>query len=305
MKIVLAGGSGHLGRLLTSAFLTGGMEVFILTRDKESVGSVDGVTSIYWDGKTVGEWVEQLENVDTLINLTGRSIQCRFTAQNRKALRDSRIGPTKLLGQAIQRLKFPPRLWINFSGISIFGGQGGLHSEESMCYGKDFLALLAQEWEKAFNEVELVETKKVILRISPVLTKDSGMFSELFPLVKKGLGGAVGGGGQMVSWIHEVDLVQMVLWIIGLHEPACIYHACSPHPVRNAEFMKIFREEAKVSFGFAMPTPLAHIGAFFKGIDASLLLQTVAVTTKTTIEDGFKFKYSYLHSALAQLIKST
>lgn len=305
MKIVLAGGSGHLGRLLTSAFLIGGMEVFILTRDKGSVKCLDGVTTIHWDGETIGEWVEQLEGVDTVINLTGRSIQCRFTAQNRKSLRDSRIGPTKLLGQAIQTLKSPPRLWINFSGISIFGGQGGLHSEESLTYGTDFLALLAQEWEKAFKEVNLVETKKVILRISPVLTKDSGMFSELFPLVKKGLGGAVGDGGQMVSWIHEVDLVQMVLWIIGLDEPASVYHACSPHPVRNAEFMKIFREEAKVSFGVAMPTPLAHIGAFLKGIDASLLLQTVAVTTKTTIEDGFKFKYSYLHSALAQLIKST
>ncbi|WP_164111229.1 MULTISPECIES: TIGR01777 family oxidoreductase [Sphingobacterium] len=305
MKIVLAGGSGHLGRLLTSAFLTCGMDVFILTRDKESVGSIDGVTTVYWDGETIGEWVEQLEGVDTVINLTGKSIQCRFTARNRKLLRDSRVGPTKLLAQAIQGLKSPPRLWINFSGISIFGGQAGLHSEESMTYGTDFLALLAHEWEKTFNEVDLVETKKVILRISPVLTKDSGMFSELFPLVKIGLGGAVGDGGQMVSWIHEADLVEMVLWIIGLAEPASIYHACSPHPVRNAEFMKIFREEAKVSFGVALPTPVARIGAFFKGIDASILLQTVAVTTKTTIEDGFKFKYSYLHSALAQLIKST
>ncbi|SKB74525.1 hypothetical protein SAMN05660841_02133 [Sphingobacterium nematocida] len=305
MKIVLAGGSGHLGRLLASAFLTSGMEVFILTRDKGVMADNNGVTPIYWDGETIGEWVEQLENVDTLINLTGKSIQCRFTEQNKRSLCDSRIGPTKLLGQAIQQLKSPPRLWINFSGISIFGGQGGLHSEESMSYGSDFLAILAQKWEKAFKQVDLTDTKKVILRISPVLTKDSGMFSELYPLVKKGLGGAVGDGGQMVSWIHEADLIQMVLWIIGLDQPAPIYHACSPHPVRNAEFMKTFREQAKVSFGVGMPTPLAYIGAFFKGIDASLLLQTVAVTTKTTIEDGFKFKYSYLHSALAQLIKST
>lgn len=305
MKIVLAGGSGHLGRLLTSTFLVSGVEVVILTRDKSLVGTLNGIQYVYWDAERQGEWVGQLENVDTIINLTGKSIQCRFTTRNRELLSTSRVRPTKLLGRAIQSLKTPPRLWINFSGISIFGGKCGLHSEESMSYGTDFLAILAQEWESAFDQMDVPDTKKVILRISPVLTKGSGMFAELYPLVKKGLGGQVGDGSQMVSWIHEADLIQMVLWIIGLDQPSPIYHACSPHPVRNAEFMKIFREQAKVSFGLGVPTPLAHIGAFFKGIDVSLLLQTVPVTTKTTIEDGFKFKYNYLHSALAQLIKST
>src|SRR5690606_37367649 len=113
----------------------------------------------------------------------------------------------------------------------------------------------------SFFGIRLSKTKKVVLRIGPVLTPNSGMFAELFPLVKMGLGGKVGKGTQMMSWIHEFDLIQMVIWIMELSSPAAIYHACSPHPVRNIEFMKTFRNVARISFGLSLPTPVAYLGA--------------------------------------------
>ena len=303
-KVILAGGSGYLGQLLAKMLLALGIEVVVLSRSK-SEESLKEVNYVYWDGETLGNWVDELEGADTLINLCGKSIQCRFTEKNKKALTESRVVPTKLLGKAVQSLKNPPRLWINFSGISIFGGKKGLHAEDSIDYGIDFLSVLAQEWEEAMDSIPLQQTKKVILRISPVLGVHSGMFAELHPLVKMGMGGQVGNGKQMVSWIHEHDFMQMVKWIVELENPAPLYHACSPETVSNATFMEVFRKEAKVSFGIPLPVPIAYIGSFLKGVDVSLLLQTVPATTKKTIEDGFKFKYSYLHSALAQLIKST
>lgn len=303
-KVVLAGGSGHLGRLLTEMLLKSEMKVVILSRNKPDKAK-QNVDYVYWDGETLGNWVDELEGADTLINLCGKSIQCRFTEKNKKALTESRVVPTKLLGKAVQSLKSPPRLWINFSGISIFGGKKGLHAEDSIDYGIDFLSVLAQEWEEAMDSIPLQQTKKVILRISPVLGAHSGMFAELHPLVKMGMGGQVGNGKQMVSWIHEHDFIQLVKWIVELEKPGTLYHACSPETVSNATFMEVFRKEAKVSFGIPLPVPIAYIGSFLKGVDVSLLLQTVPATTKKTIDDGFKFKYNYLHSALAQLIKST
>ncbi|MBL1410645.1 epimerase [Sphingobacterium faecale] len=303
-KVVLAGGSGHLGRLLAELFIKAGMKVVVFSRSKVDK-AMEKVDYVYWDGETLGDWVGELEDTDTLINLCGKSIQCRFTKENQQALTNSRVVPTKLLGEALRSLKRPPRLWINFSGISIFGGKETLHAEDSTDYGIDFLSVLAQEWEAAFVDIPLQNTRKVILRISPVLSKGSGMFAELYPLVKMGLGGKVGDGKQMVSWIHEHDFVQMVKWVAELEEPAPVYHACSSDTRSNKDFMRVFREEAKISLGLPVPVFMAYVGSFLKGVDVSLLLQTVPATTKQTIEDGFKFKYNYLHSALAQLIKST
>lgn len=302
-KIVLAGGSGHLGQVLTHSFLQQGYHVVILTRQEKNSALPD-LEYVQWDGVRPGEWVEQVEGAYAVINLSGETIRKRFTKKNKVVLEKSRILPTKALGEGISMLKTPPPLWINFSGISIFGGVDGVSSEVDTRYGNDFLAELTKKWENQFMKAETPFTKKIILRISPVLSKSSGMFAELYPLVKIGLGGKVGNGQQYISWIHEWDLINLVNWLLTSPIKSTLYHACSPNPVTNTKFMKTLREAVGITVGLPLPTFFAKLGAYFKGVDDSLLLQTTSATTLHLIEEGFEFQYPLLHQAFNQLIKS-
>ena len=301
-KIVLAGGSGHLGKLLITHFLQNGDDVTVLSRQK-SLEIHPKLKVVQWDAVALGDWVYALEGADVLINLCGQSIQCRFTKANKKSLTDSRIIPTELLSKAINGLENGPKLWINFSGVSIFNGAQGLQDELSEQYSQDFLGKLCQKWERAFWESTCLHTEKVVLRISPVLSPKSGMFSELYPLTKFGLAGHVGSGKQYVSWIHETDFVNLILWIIDQVDRESIYHACSPNPVTNAEFMRALRLASGSHIGLPLPIILAKIGAYFKGVDASLLLETVPVTTLLLQKNDFKFIFPYINPSFKNLIK--
>lgn len=301
-KIVIAGGTGNIGKLLSKTFAESGYEVIILSRQRMNSMNPK-IKYILWDGEAIGSWVDELEDVDTLINLSGKSIQCRFTVENKKELLQSRITPTRLLGEAIQKLNSPPRLWINFSGISLFEGVEGLHNEESTSFGNTFLAHLTKEWEKAFIDVKTPDTKKVILRLSPVLSTKFGMFKELLPLAKLGLGGKVGDGKQQIAWIHELDLVRLVIWIINHESPSTLYHACSPQPESNKEFMKNLRKAVGMPIGMPLPALFARIGAYFKRVESDMLLLTNGVTTFHTLKEGFTFNYPTTQKAFKHLTK--
>lgn len=303
-KIVIAGGTGNLGQLIIQALVSRNFEVIVLTRGKPEQGK--SVRYIRWDGETLGDWVHSLENADVLINLSGKSVNVRFTATNKKELRDSRLLPTRVLGKAIESLRYPPRLWINASGISIYDGIiSGPNVETSENYGSSFLAELTKEWENELWEATTIDTKRIALRISPVLSKDWGMFSELYPITKLGLGGSVGNGEQYISWIHAEDFVSMILWLLVQRNPDRIYHACSPSPVKNREFMRALREATGISFGLPLPAPLAKVGAWLKGVDPGLLLETVFVASSATVQQGFEFKYQSLREAFGQLVQRT
>ena len=300
-KIVLAGGTGHLGTLLKKALLKAGWDVVILSRQKNN--QEDGATYVVWDGQHVGEWQRVLEEADALINLSGKSIQCRFTSENRAILERSRIVPTMVLGEAISKCEKAPRLWINFSGISIFSGLKAEQDEASIAVGTGYLAQLARKWEAAFAECDLSKTTKVILRLSPVLAKDKGMFAELLPIARYGMGGTVADGKQYISWIHQQDFVALVLWILVQPEPRRVYHACSPYPVTNERFMRVLRESLGISFGLPLPRLMAKIGSFVKNVDSSMLLDSVRGTTSYTIGDGFLFQFDNIRDACADLVQ--
>lgn len=301
-KIVLAGGSGHVGQILAESFLALDNEVYILTRGQRS-SQRENLHYVQWSGEQLGPWQETLEGADVLINLSGESINKRLTEKNKRALEDSRIKPTRALGEAVANSSNPPKLWINFSGASLFDGQQGLHTEESSAVGDSFLAELVQKWEHAFWAADTPRTARTVLRLSPVLQRSGGMFAELFPLVRLGLGGKVGDGKQYVSWIHEQDLLRVVHWIANYDARADLYHACAPQPVPNADFMKALRKVAGVPFGLPLPTPLAKVGAFIKRVDEGLLLETVSVISGRLEQEGFDFKYPDVHSAFAQLVE--
>ena len=302
-KIIIAGGTGNIGKLLVEKFLKLNYQVVILSRhDQQS--KKDGLQYVKWDGETIGEWVDVLEKADAVINLSGKSIQCRFTEENKKALLSSRVKPTAILGKAIEQSTTAPRLWINFSGISVFEGIKGENDEYSTNYANTFLANLTKQWEETFFKSNTPETTKVCLRLSPVLSKDFGMFKELYPLAKLGLGGKVGDGEQLISWIHELDLVELVVWILNQEKPSHTYHACVSNPISNKQFMKDLRTVVGTPFGMPLPAPLAKVGAFFKGVESDMLLLTNNVSTTKTIEEGFVFTYPNTIKAFKHLTKN-
>ncbi len=299
-KIVIAGGTGNLGKILTKEFLERGDEVFLLSRE-EHRSDHPALHYVLWDGEQLGDWVQKIEGADVLINLTGLSINRVFNEKNKALLLSSRVVPTSLLGKAIGTMEHPPKKWINASGVSIFNGRKTFQDETSTDFGHDFLAELAKKWEAACLNTLTPDTQKVIIRISPVLMQGSGMFAELYPLAKFGLAGKVGDGQQMVSWIHHEDFKRLLLWIADLEKPDQVYHACSPNPVSNADFMKAIRKAAHMPIGLPLPVFMAKIGARFKGVDASLLLETVPVTTILTSQRGFTFKFPYIQPAISDL----
>lgn len=299
-KIVLAGGTGNIGKLLIAYFTKLNYEIVILSRQARKSHN-SNISYQLWDGEKIGDWIQVLNGADTLINMSGKSIQCRFTESNKKELLESRILPTKILGEAIGKLDNPPRLWINFSGISIFEGLDGFHDEESTYFSDTFLAELAKKWEDVFLSSFTLQTKKACLRLSPVLSKDFGMFKELLPLSKLGLGGQVGNGEQYISWIHEDDLIQMIRWIIDQESPSVLYHATAPKPEKNKIFMQNLRKAVHMPIGLPLPTPLAKLGAYFKGVESDMLLLTNAVESKRPLDEGFVFRYPTTELAFEKL----
>ena len=216
MKIVIAGGTGQVGQVLRRAFSSAGHDIVILTR---SDGSVADARFVRWDGTDAGQWANELNGADLLINLAGRSVNCRYNPRNRRDIIDSRVNSTRVLGEAASKVKNPPRVWLQSSTATIYAHTYGASNDEftGIIGGNEpdvpetwrFSIDVATAWEKAFDQVHVPGMRKVKLRSAMVMSPDKGgVFDTLLTLVKRGLGGRAGDGRQYVSWIHERDFVR-------------------------------------------------------------------------------------------------
>ena len=209
MKVVIPGGSGQVGRILSRHFQSKGHSVIVLTRCPRTAPWRE----IAWDGVTCGAWARELESSDVCINLAGRSVNCRYTAANRCAIFDSRILSTRLLNDVIRSLNRPPRLWINASTATIYrhapdramdentGELGG--NERGAPETWNFSINVAKAWEEAFFSTATPATRKIAIRSAITFSPDrGGVFDVLLGLVRRGLGGSQGSGNQFGSWIH-------------------------------------------------------------------------------------------------------
>ena len=285
MKIVIPGGSGQVGQVLARAFLKDGHEVVILAR--EPAVTVAG-RIVLWDGRTLGNWTEELEAADVVINLAGKSVNCRYTARNRKEITRSRVDSTKAVGQAIARARRAPRLWLQAATATIYAHRYDASNDEAsgILGGKEgnvpetwrFSINVAQAWERAFNEAPPAPvTRKVLLRSALILSPDrGGIFDVLLGLVRHGLGGRVGDGRQYVSWIHDVDFVRAIDWLIEHGDFPGVVNLASPHPLPNTEFMRCLRDAWGVRVGMPAAKWMLEIATFLMRTETELVLKVGA-----------------------------
>ena len=304
-KVVIAGGSGYLGSLLAYSFLEDGWKVVILSRSSKP-SLISGIRSVRWTGSESGNWESELSNCNVLINLSGRSVDCRYGKKNRKDILNSRISSTQILSKALESLASPPKVWLNASSMALYGqrwGEEDAFVEDSPVSGKGFLEEVTQAWEDAFFEKTWPNVRQISLRISFVLGKKSGAFPLLAKFAKLGLGGAQGTGKQWMSWLHEDDFVSIVRFLIEQQDLSGPFNLAAPQPILTEDFMKCVRTKlAPLGIGLPAPAIGVRLGCFVIGSAPELALQSRKVVSARLKEAGYQFKYPLLDHAVNNLI---
>ena len=304
-KIVLAGGSGQIGTALIEHFKERTEKIIILSRASEK--QVGNLTYLNWDGKNVGAWAKELEDVDILFNLVGKNVNCRYTEKNKKEIFDSRTDSIKVLAKAISNCKQVPKLWMQSASATIYRhAEDRSMSETDIEIGYGFSVEVCKKWEKTFWEEteQFNNMRKVILRTSLVLGKKEGVFPRLKNLTLFGLGGKQGNGKQWVSWIHEQDVVGLSEWIADHKEINGIINCTAPVPVKNTAFMKAIQSAYKMPIGLPSPTWLLELGALIIGTETELILKSRWVLPTKLLNSGFQFQYPEINSAVNQIVNS-
>ena len=299
MKIVIAGGSGFLGKALARYFIHKNIAVTILSRKPQKSSKL--AKEVYWDGTTLQDWRHELEGAEALINLSGKSVDCRYTEQNKRQIYTSRLASTRVLGEAVRQCICPPKVWLNSSSATIYrGSYDKFMDERNGEIGHDFSMDVCRKWEAVFNECITPRTRKVTLRTSIVLDVTGGALVPLIRLVKSGLGGAMGHGKQFFSWIHIHDFCRAVEWFI--QKPVTgVYNVCSPRPLPNADFMKSLRQSLRVHVALPLPVPLLACGAALIGTETELVLKSRKVYPQRLLDEEFVFEFPDLKTALEDL----
>ncbi len=291
-KIVIAGGTGFIGSYLSKRFKEKGYRVVIVSRTKGKVS---------WKPM---ELEEALNGAEVVINLAGKSINCRHNDFNRKLLIKSRVEPTLWIGNAIQACEEPPKLWINASASGIYKeSESKSMTESETDLGKNFLAKMVKKWEKAFFGFHLPKTGQIALRTSVVLGNNGGALEPLVTLSKLWLGGKQGDGKQMFSWIHIEDYFRVIEFLMNTPEPYKIYNCTSPAPVTNGLLMKKIRSCLHIPFGLPAPVWIVKLGAFFIGTEPELILDSSNLYPENLVQSGFEFTYPTIDQALNDLLK--
>lgn len=298
MKIIIAAGTGFLGQNLEKYFTEKGDQVYILTRNPKRKNE------IYWDAKTIGEWKNSLEQSDILINLAGKSVDCRYHEKNKAEIYASRINSTKILQKAVNLCSEPPKVWLNASSATIYvHSEKHMNTEENGIIGDDFSMNICKSWEEEFFKIQNEGIRKVALRTSIVLGNNGGAFPKLKMITKLGLGGKQGRGNQMVSWIHIDDFCRAIDWIIQDKTIEATINITAPVPLSNEAMMKKLRNQFKAPFGLDAAVWQLEIASIFMKTETELLLKSRNVYPEKLLESGFQFSYSTFEEALLKLLK--
>ncbi len=298
-RIVIAGGSGFIGRALAKEFSARQFEVVVLTRTPAR--RADGVREVAWDGKNPGAWVAQLDGAEAVINLTGKNVNCPHSQKNIFRIIASRVNSVNAISDAFTKIKVPPRVWVQASAVGFYGETGSNSRDENFPSGDDTLAEVCRQWEAAFDSATTPQTRKVVLRIGFVLGRDGGALPVLMRLTKFYLGGTAGNGQQYISWIHLDDLVQMFVAAVCRNNFTGTFNAVAPGAVTNAEFMRELRRVMRRPWSPPVPKFAVHIGAWLFTSEPSLVLTGQRCSADRIRELDFPFKFPQLGAALENL----
>jgi uncharacterized protein (TIGR01777 family) len=295
MNIVMPGGSGQVGEVLARAFRADGHDVAILRRPM-----------------VLDQWRARIDGADVVISLAGRNVNCRNTAENRRAILDSRVDSTRMVGEAIALARRPPRVWLQASTATIYAHRYDAPNDEAtgIIGGHEvdvpdswrFSIEVAQAWERTLQEARTPQTRKVALRSAMTMSPDAGgIFDTLLTLVRRGLGGTAADGRQYISWVHEEDFVRALYWLIEHDEVEGAVNIAAPNPLPNAEFMRILREAAGVRVGLPATKWMLEAGAFVMRTETELILKSRRVTPGRLLDAGFTFRYPDWKEAAREL----
>lgn len=297
MKIVIPGGSGQVGALLARHFHANHHEVVVLSRTPATAPW----RVVGWDARTLGAWGKELDGADVVINLAGRSVNCRYTPANRREIKESRVLSTQVIGDAIRAAKRPPRVWLQASTATIYAHRYDAPNDEltGVIGGTEpgapdtwwFSIDVATAWETALDAIDTPHTRKVALRSAMTMSPDrGGVFDTLLWVVRRGLGGRAGDGRQFVSWVHDADFIRAVEWLIAsdLSGPVNI---SSPYPLPNAEFMRALRDAWGARFGLPASRWMLELGTWAMRTETELVLKSRRVVPTRLLEAGFEFRF--------------
>ena len=309
MKIVIPGGTGQVGSILARHFQSVGHEVVVLSRSRHT----SPWRVIQWDASTLGPWLQDLDCSDVLINLTGRSVNCRYTEKNRRAILDSRVRSTQTLHKAIAAIRHPPSIWLNASTATIYrhatdrpmdevtGELGGTEPDVPATWR--FSVEVAKAWEHAFFSTQIPGTRQVALRSAMTFSADrGGVFDVLLSLVRHGLGGTNLPGNQRVSWIHETDFVRAIDYLIGRQDIEGPVNLASPYPVPNRDFLATLRKAWGTRIGLPTTKWMLEVGTFLLRTESELVLKSRQVIPRVLLEAGFSFTYPTWPQAVEELV---
>ena len=309
MKILIPGGSGQIGMMLERAFQSSGDEVVVLSRSAAD-------ESMRWDGKSPGSWTKHIDDADVVINLAGRTVNCRYTEENLKQMMESRVDSTRVIGEAISKSKTPPKVWLQMSTATIYAHRfdaandeatgiiGGSEPDAPAYWARSID--IAKAWELELDQAETPGTRKVALRTAMVMSPDKdGVFDVLCGLTRKWLGGRIASGKQYVSWIHEQDFVNALRFLIDNDSMSGPVNLASVGPLPQAEFQSVLRKVLGVRVGLPAMKWMAEIGAVFMKTDTELILKSRRVVPGRLLEAGFEFQFSTWDKAAEDLVSRT
>ncbi|MEA3321755.1 MAG: TIGR01777 family oxidoreductase [Bacillota bacterium] len=291
-KVVLAGGTGFIGKYIEKQFIQLNYEVIIISRQPQHVA--------WTDRKRIAKAVD---NAELVINLAGKSVDCRYNEKNKQEIFDSRTETTRILGEAIESSSNPPELWINSSTATIYRhAEDRPMSEATGEIGEGFSVEVAKKWEKSFFDFNLPQTRQAALRIAIVLGKDGGVMTPFKNLVTYGLGGIQGPGTQMFSWVHIEDVFQIMLFIRDRKDLQGFFNCSAPNPISNKQFMAEMREKMNRKIGLPSPRWMLEIGAVIIRTETELILKSRWVIPERLEKEGYQFKYPKIDVALAEIL---
>ena len=310
MKIVIPGGTGQVGTVLARAFHDDSHDVVVLSRKTSNLPW----KIVEWNGRNLGDWASEIDGSDVVINLAGRSVNCRYHDKNRREMMDSRIDSTRVVGEAIRAASKPPKVWLQASTATIYAHRfdapnddvtgiiGGHEPDAPDTW--NFSIDVATAWERVTNEADTPRTRKVLMRSAMIMSPDrGGIFDTMLTLVRLGLGGTAADGKQYISWIHDLDFIRSVYWLIEHEELSGPINLSAPNPLPNREFMRIVREAWGMRIGLPASEWMLELGAFLMRSETELILKSRRVVPKPLTDSGFQFEFPTWEAAAADLCR--